>query len=150
MKRSRLYVIEDKMKRKHRNPKQSHQLFSSVSLVKLVLPMRCTFRSNILHFRSYLSFSIWAFSRKAFFVLSRIQLLTASELLTFNHATPLQPEKQSACAKLLPSLDIGNQNTSLALFGIILAQARRPRRKNHVQKKINVSNHAGCNAQHDA
>src|SRR5262245_47311206 len=136
MKRSRLYVIEDKMKRKHRNQKQSHQLFSSVSLVKLVLPMRCTFRSNILHFRSYLSFSIWAFSRKAFFVLGRLQLLTASELLTFNHATPLQSEKQSSRAKLLPSLEIGSKNTSLAMFGIILARERRLRRKNYVQKKI--------------
>jgi len=47
-----------------------------------------------------------------------------SELLTFRYATPLQTEKQSSCAKLLPSLEIGSKSTLPLLFGIILAPMR--------------------------
>src|SRR5262245_25585751 len=149
----RLYAIEEKMKRKHRSQVQTRKWNDhdmSSLLWKHVLRRALSFRSKILHFSSCGTFFLLAFFRKAFFVLSRIQLLTASELLTFNHETPLQTENQSSRAKLLPSLEIGSQNTSLAMFGIILAHARRPRRKNYVQKKINVSNPASRHAQHGA
>jgi hypothetical protein len=95
-----------------------------MTLVELVLRNTCAFRSNILHFRSYRNFSIWAFFCKGFFVFTRLQLGTTSEFLTFRYAIPLQSEKESSHAKLLPSLEIGSKNTFLLPFGIILAQTR--------------------------
>jgi hypothetical protein len=93
-----------------------------VELVRLEHAVRSVQRFYTLSFTEI--FPSGPFTAKLFFAFTRLQLGTTSEFLTFRYAIPLQSEKESSHAKLLPSLEIGSKNTFLLPFGIILAQTR--------------------------
>src|SRR5262249_31831986 len=148
--------MNEKMKRKHRSQEHRHQIFSSMTLVETHFS-----GSTVISFKH---FTFWVLPNflpislfpQSFFRSYSPPALTASELLTFRYATLLQTEKQSLCTKLLPSLEIARDKGAKALCLYCLASFwlqcahQLKRRRNYGQKKINVSNHAGCNAQHDA